>query len=205
MINMINHKMITFSLLMIWAVSGFAQVAEQAEDIAPLLIGEQIPAAEITTLDGESVVLTDLLSGKKSILLFYRGGWCPYCNAHLSAVGKVERELIELGYEIIAFSPDSPEELTNTIEKGALSYALYSDASGALMKSMGIAFQAPERYGPRLDKFSGGLNRGLLPVPSIFVVDEEGMIQFEYISPNYKQRMTTELLLAVLENLPKNE
>jgi peroxiredoxin len=202
---MIYQKIITLSLLIVWAISGIAQAAEQAEDIAPLLIGEKIPASEITSLDGESVVLTELLSGKKSILLFYRGGWCPYCNAHLSAVGQVESELIELGYEIIAFSPDSPEELSNTIEKGALSYAIYSDASVALMTSMGIAFQAPERYGPRLGKYSGGLNPGLLPVPSIFVVDENGTIQFEYISPNYKQRMTTELLLAVLENLPRHE
>lgn len=197
--------MIVFSLFMVWVVSGITQVAEQSEDIAPLLIGENIPTAEITNLSGEKVILTELLEGKKSILLFYRGGWCPYCNAHLSAVGQVENELIELGYEIIAFSPDSPEELRNTIEKEDLSYALYSDASGTLMKSMGIAFQAPERYGPRLGKYSAGLNPGLLPVPSIFVVDKQGVIQFEYISPNYKQRMTTKLLLAVLENLPQNK
>ena len=69
------------------------------------------------------------------------------------------------------------------------------------MNAMGIAFKAPERYEDRLFRVSDGKNSGLLPVPSMFVVDTDGTILFEYISPNYKQRISADLILAVLHDL----
>jgi peroxiredoxin len=182
---------------------GIAQVPDNPEDISPLLISERVPEISIKSIDGESVSIVELLKGKKSVLLFYRGGWCPYCNAHLSAVGEVEEEILTLGYQIIAISPDSPDQLKATIEKQKLNYTLYSDASGVLMESMGIAFKAPERYDKRLDSYSDGLNPGLLPVPSLFVIDSEGIIIFEYINPDYKHRISSGMLLAILDQLGK--
>ena len=52
-------------------------------------------------------------------------------------------------------------------------------------------------------KYSDDKNSGLLPVPSLFVVDTDGTILFEYISPNYKNRITEELLIHVLKDLNK--
>jgi peroxiredoxin len=66
---------------------------------------------------------------------------------------------------------------------------------------MGIAFKAPERSAARLFDYSGGLNEGYLPVPSVFIVDTSGKIAFEYINPDYKTRISADLLLAVLEQL----
>jgi peroxiredoxin len=68
---------------------------------------------------------------------------------------------------------------------------------------MGIAFQAPEKYSSMLLKYSGDKNSGILPVPSLFVIDTDGTILFEYISPNYKNRITESLLLSVLKDLNK--
>ncbi|MDH3650524.1 MAG: hypothetical protein OEQ53_12640, partial [Saprospiraceae bacterium] len=65
----------------------------------------------------------------------------------------------------------------------------------------GLAFQAPERYADRLFRVSDEQNPGILPVPSLFIVDSDGTILFEYISPNYKQRIGADLLLDVLKNL----
>jgi len=180
---------------------GIAQVPENPEDISPMLISEKVPDASLQSIEGESVSVAELLKGKKSVLLFYRGGWCPYCNAHLSAVGESEQEILALGYQIIAIAPDSPAQLKTTVEKQKLNYKLYSDASGELMKAMGIAFKAPERYEKRLDNYSDGLNPGMLPVPSLFVVDTDGAIIFEYINPDYKHRISSEMLMAVLNQL----
>jgi len=87
---------------------GIAQVPENPEDISPLLISEKIPDINLQSLEEESISIVGLLKDKKSVLLFYRGGWCPYCNAHLSAVGETEQDILALGYQIIAISPDSP-------------------------------------------------------------------------------------------------
>ena len=116
-------------------------------------------------------------------------------------VGRVEKEILELGFQLIGISPDAPPELDKTVDKGDLHYELYSDASGTLISAMGIAFKAPERYSERLFRVSDGQNSGILPVPSMFVVDTDGTILFEYISPNYKQRISADLILAVLNDL----
>jgi peroxiredoxin len=143
----------------------------------------------------------NLVSKKNTVLVFYRGGWCPFCSAHLSELGNVKDAINNMGYQIIAIAPDSPKKLAETTEKGDLSYKVYSDASGELIQAMGIAFKAPDRYDQRLAFFSNDLNPGLLPVPSVFVIDTEGTILFEYISPNYRNRMGGKLLLSVLETL----
>jgi len=188
-------------LLVFTGLTATGQVAEKAEDISPLLISEKVPSLPITSTDGNTALLTDIVANKPAVLLFYRGGWCPYCNEHLMEVGRVEKEILELGFQLIGISPDAPPELDKTIGKGDLNYELYSDASGDLMNAMGIAFKAPERYEDRLFRVSDGKNSGLLPVPSMFVVDTDGTILFEYISPNYKQRISADLILAVLHDL----
>jgi peroxiredoxin len=172
-----------------------AQLPNKAEDISPLLYGETIPDAKLTSPEGNSVSLNELITQKPTILLIYRGGWCPYCN----------KEILSLGYQILAISPDSPDNLKQTSDKDKLTYSLYSDADMQLIKAMGLAFQAPEKYAGLLSEKSGGLNEGFLPVPSVFVVDMKGKILFEYINPDYSTRLSASLLLAVLKNLKSTE
>ncbi|WP_276380903.1 peroxiredoxin-like family protein [Flavobacterium sp. H4147] len=181
----------------------YAQIAvpKSANDIAPLLIGEKIPNVILKTSENKDADISELLKKKNTVLVFYRGGWCPYCNMHLQALAEAEKQIIDLGYQIIAVSPDSPENLKVTKEKDKVKYTLISDAGGTLINAVGISYQAPENYKEIIRKHSNGINNSLLPVPSVFVVNTEGDILFEYISPNIKQRISTELLIAVLKNL----
>ena len=189
-----------FYVLLCFIAVGTSQVAEKAEDISPLLIGEEMPSVEIISINGESESLSDIVARQRSVVLFYRGGWCPFCNMHLSAVGQLEKEIRELGYQVIAISPDSPEKLKSTMDKGKLKYALYSDSDGTLIKAMGLAFKARERQKEKLSNYSNNKNPGILPVPALFVIDIDGTILFEYISPKYKQRIKPDLLLSVLKH-----
>ena len=116
----------------------------------------------------------------------------------------METKIVELGYQLIGISPDSPENLKMTDEKKQLDYSLYSDANGEFTKALGLAFKSPEKYSGMLCEVSDGRNQGFLPVPSVFVVDQSGTILFEYINPNYKTRLSAKLLLAVLSNLDVN-
>ncbi|TDO77315.1 peroxiredoxin [Flavobacterium chryseum] len=176
-------------------------IAKSATDISPLLIGEKIPNLTLKSSENTDVNISDLLKKKKTVLVFYRGGWCPYCNMHLQALAEAEKQIIDLGYQIIAVSPDSPENLKVTTEKDKLKYTLLSDSKGELIKATGIAFEAPENYKTVINVHSNEFNKSFLPVPSVFVVNTESDIIFEYISPDFKQRITTELLVSVLKNL----
>ena len=174
-----------------------------ATEIAPLLIGEKIPNFNLKSVENKSVNLTELISKKRTVLVFYRGGWCPYCNAHLAALGEAEKQLLDLGYQIIAISPDAPKSLKVTDDKEKLNYLLLSDSTGELSKAVGIAYQAPENYKSTITKGSEGVNSSFLPVPAVFILNVNGEIEFEYITPNFKKRISNDLLIAVAKSLNK--
>jgi peroxiredoxin len=186
-------------LFILLAISGFsfAQIAEKAEDISPLLIGEKIPKQDLISVDNKAVSTNDIFN-KKTVLIIYRGGWCPYCNSQLMEMQEIENQIIELGYQIVAVSPDSPKFLKETTKEDKLNYQLFSDGDGKFSEALGIAFK---REKPKLDKYSEGKNPGFLPVPTVYILDENREIEFLYINPNYAKRLKGEMLLAVLKSL----
>lgn len=189
-------KKFLFILLAISGISS-AQIAEKAEDISPLLIGEKIPKQDLISVD-DKVVSTNEIFNEKTVLIIYRGGWCPYCNSQLMEMQEIENQIIALGYQIVAISPDSPKFLKETTKEDKLNYQLFSDSDGKFSEALGIAFK---RDKPKLDKYSEGKNPGFLPVPAVFVLDENREIEFLYINPNYAKRLKGEMLLAVLKSL----
>lgn len=177
---------------------------KQSTDISPLLIGEKIPAVKVPAADGRLYDLNAAVSQKPTILIFYRGGWCPFCNRELADIQSIQTNLVKLGYQIIAISTDSPRNLSKSAEKNQLTYTLLSDADLAVSKQFGLAFEAPVAYSKTLETGSDGKNvNKLLPVPSVFILDKKGVIQFEYINPDYRQRISPELMIAVAETLIK--
>lgn len=201
-------KNLTFLLLSILLTlrAVYAQTAsdfpEKPENISPLLIGETIPALTLPDANGKSTDLKALVSQKPTILVFYRGGWCPFCNKQLGGLQEVEAELRQIGYQIVALSTDSPENLHKTVEKSKLTYTLLADHQLDAAKSFGIAFKAPKGYGDMLIKASEGANQDkLLPVASVFILNTQGQIQFEYINPNYQERLNPTILKVVAKAL----
>lgn len=177
-----------------------AQVPEKAEDISPLLIGEILPKANLVDADGKKILLKVVLAEKPTVLVFYRGGWCPYCNLQLSGLVKIEQEILKLGYQIVAISPDDYQNLKNTEEKDSINYQIFSDPNGKFIQDIGIAFQTPLMMkGFIATKGQKGETSEVMPVPTVMIVDKEGKILFEYINPNYKERISSEMLLAVLK------
>ncbi len=160
--------------------------ANTAEAVNPLLIRAKVPSAQVVTQQGENRDLRDLLKGKSSVVIFYRGGWCPYCNTQLSGLASIENELKEKGYQIVAISSDKPDSLNATDAKHNLGYQLISDSEYNAMNAFGIGYDNQKR--------------GRLPVPSIFLVTPELEVSFQYVNPNYRYRISADLLLAAADS-----
>lgn len=190
-------KKIVTLLLLSLTINSFAQIADAPENISPLLIGEKIPNIVLHDSDGVEVA-TNKIFNKKTVLVVYRGGWCPYCNSQLADMQEIENQIIELGYQVVAVSPDAPSFLKQTEDKKELKYQLYSDSEGEFAQALGIAFK---REKVKLDKYSEGKNPGFLPVPTVYVINENKEIEFLYINPNYSKRLEGNVLLAVLKSL----
>ncbi len=186
-------------ILLLFCISSiaYAQIADAPENISPLLIGEKIPNVQLQDVNDKPIE-TNVIFAKKTVLIVYRGGWCPYCNSQLSDMQEIEKQILDLGYQIIAISPDAPKFLKATLEKDKLNYSLYSDSEGKFAQAIGVAFKKDK---PKLDKYSEGKNPGFLPVPTVYVLNNKREIEFLYINPNYAERLKGNLLLAVLKNL----
>jgi len=179
------------------------RVASSANDICPLLVGNPIPTAEVRDIDGKALQLDSLTAGNAVVLIFYRGGWCPFCNLQLGQLATIVPELRELGYRIIALSADRSEKLVESRTQHSIDYALVSDSDMNAARAFGIAFRVDdETVSAYKDKFhidleaSSDRTHHQLPVPAVFVAGADGVIQFAYVNPNYKVRVEPTVLIA---------
>jgi peroxiredoxin len=113
----------------------------------------------------------------------------------------VEGELAELGFRVVAISPDQPSRLVESLEVKDLGYALYSDARMDAARAMGIAYRLGDAdiaryrgFGIDLEEASGEVHHEL-PVPSVFLVAKGGRILWVYSNPDYKVRPDNDRLL----------
>ena len=194
-------KLLFISLLFIGCTNQLS-IPLVAEDISPILIGETLPNANFQNPEGEYVQLKALLEEKPTVLVFYRGGWCPYCNVQLSGLVEIEEDVLELGYQIVAISPDDYKNLQSTIENNSTKYKLLSDPNGKFIKEIGIAFKTSSSLKEYITgKGQKGETSPVMPAPTVMIVDKKGVIKFEYINPNYKERISGEMLLSVLKTI----
>ena len=175
---------------------------KSSKTVAPLLLGNPLPEVELRTLEDAPITLKDAVGGQPAALVFYRGGWCPYCNLQLSSLRLIRKDLDALGFQLIAISPDTPAELKKTVDKDALDYRLLSDSSAAAMRAFGIGYEVDADmleklagHGIDLEQASGERHH-VLPVPSVYLVDAQGMLQFSYVHPDYTVRLPEEVVLA---------
>jgi peroxiredoxin len=175
---------------------------ERADAIRPLYEGLSIPEGLVVKgVDGEMVDLTTLMRSTPSILVFYRGGWCPYCNQQLAELAGLEDEVVSIGYQIFALSPDRGESLKGHGESSGEAFRLFSDSDHVASDAFGVSFKVDEQmhrtlmgYGIDIEEASGNASR-ILPTPAVFVV-RDGIIRFAYVNPDYKVRLDGDVLLA---------
>ena len=186
------------ALFLVAPIARAQTVPTSADEVSPLKIGLKLPEITLADSTGAQYELTKSLQNGPAILVFYRGGWCPYCNTQLSGLGKIEPELLKLGYRLFAVSPDSPAELSKTGVKHNLRYKLLSDAKMEASRALGLAFRVDDEtvgkyktYGIDLGK-----SQNFLPVPAIYLVGGDGIVDFSYVNPDYKTRVPEELILA---------
>ncbi len=178
------------------------KITENPAEVQPLKVGEKVPNLSLVNADGLAIKLQDLIKKQPTVLIFYRGGWCIYCNKHLGALKTIEEPLQKLGYQIVAISPDSVDKIRESLKKHQVNYMLLSDAPADVIQAFGLAFRLDDatfnkykdQYGIDLELDSGKKHH-LLPVPAAYIVNQQGVIQYRYYNPDYKKRVDVKELL----------
>ncbi|MDX1515274.1 MAG: peroxiredoxin-like family protein [Woeseiaceae bacterium] len=190
-----------------------APIARTAEEIQPLGVGDPAPRFQVRDVDGAAVTFDPARLERPAIIITFRGGWCPYCNMHLSELRHVLPEIRELGIDVLFLSGDRPDQLYRSLASDTQSaidgrgYRILSDADVNAATAFGIAFRASDRTiarrhekGDDIDGSSMSKHR-VLPVPAVFAVGRDGMIEFAYANPDYKVRVPAAELLDVARGI----
>ena len=179
-----------------------ADVAPTQWDVRPLLPGMKAPELSLTKADGGTWTLNPDGMDAPVVLVFYRGGWCPFCNRQLSELREADRELEELGFEIVFASADRPEALEPSLRDTSLVYTLVSDNDLVAARAFGIAYEVDDatvqRYeGTAMDlDEASGRDHHWLPAPAVWIISTDGTIQFGYVNPNYRVRVSPSVVMA---------
>jgi peroxiredoxin len=84
--------------------------------------GDAFPPLTLDTVLDGVISVTHHLSDHYGVVLMYRGSWCPYCNAQLSAFARAKPKLDELGIRVVAMSIDNNAEAATLVEKHRLNF-----------------------------------------------------------------------------------
>jgi peroxiredoxin len=181
-----------------------AQLKASGIERTALQAGARLPALSLPNASGTKIDLTTLNNQGPLVIVFYRGGWCPYCNLELRAWQEQLPSMKEAGISLVAISPQTPDNSLSTQEKNALQFEVLSDSSLEAARAFGVLFDMPpdlvdlySKVGNDLPLINGN-GRWSLPVPATFVVSKDGVIAQTYVDADYRNRAEPAEVLAPL-------
>jgi peroxiredoxin len=195
----------------IWVQAQEPTIATDAKETQPLQVGATVPDVELTGLDGKTVKLSSLYLDKPLVLVFFRGGWCPICTRHTQELIKAYPKIQKRGAEMIGISPDNPANSQSNHNKNNVPFPFYSDAQVVASSAFGLTFRVDDQtfmkykgFGIDLEKASG-FQHHALPIPAVFIVNQEGRVVFAHSNPDYRERLDPQKLLVALDKLPDDK
>lgn len=172
-----------------------------------LKVGSKAPDAKLPDITGATQQLAALYRQGPTFVVFYRGGWCPFCNLQLHGLTKAKPDFDKKGIRLVAISVDQPGEEAKTQAQNEVAFPMLSDSDLETHKAFNVvhvpsAEEAEKlaKYGIDLAKYSGQQHRSFA-VPSIFLVDRAGKVRWVHVDEEYKTRPSPAQLLAVADRV----
>jgi len=198
---MMSIKTLSLNFFLFLSFIATAQVWNTPESITPIEVGQIIPDGTLVDSELNSTALYEVLNNQKAVIVIYRGGWCPYCNKQLAELTDIESKIKDLGYRILAISPEDAVNIKESLQKNKINYELYSDAGAQLIQDLGLAFYSSDKTNNYIAKKSSGDHSGILPVPAVIVLGADKKVKYIYHDANYKVRLDSNELLSVLNTM----
>jgi peroxiredoxin len=184
-----------------------SQIAAAAEHLLRARVpkvGDTAPDVSLTSTDGQSVALTQLLAEGPIVLTFYRGSWCNFCNAALRVWQRALPEFGAIGVRLFASAPETLDVCRSFKAAAKLDFELLSDAGHAAADAYGLTFELPSPVRKTLSGFGidvGTLNgngKWSVPVTATFAISGDRHIIFADCGPDYRRRAEPQDVLEVL-------
>jgi peroxiredoxin len=170
-----------------------------------LKVGDKAPDATLPEISGSARSLAQLYAQRRTLVVFYRGGWCPFCNLQLHDYALAKPEFDKRGIQIVAISVDQPSEEAKTQAKHQVPFTMLSDSKLVAHRAYHVVHvpgdaerKAFASYHIDLAAYSGE-SHGDFAVPAIFLVDRDTTVRFVHVDEDYKTRPSAMQMLGVVD------
>lgn len=157
--------------------------------------GEPMPDVQLLDVHGAPTTLAKATGGRSSVVVLYRGAWCPYCNLTLRAYQEdLVPQLGQRDIPLLAISPQKPDGSLSMQEKNELTFTVLSDPGNQIAAALGVltaptddARDAQRTLGLDLAESNADGTQGV-PMPTVAIVDSKGIIRWIDVHPDYTTR-----------------
>ncbi len=146
-----------------------------------------------------------LLEQGPVILFFYHGKWSPVCSRYLNNFEDSLKVLTDQGFNLVAITPESIENVEQTVKLHNISFTVIYDCQEKIMKDYDVMYSVTKAYWQKiLSDYSidialnNGREEARLPVPATFIINRDGIIVASHFNPDYNNRASVKWMLKNL-------
>ncbi|RAZ92443.1 AhpC/TSA family protein [Mesorhizobium hawassense] len=166
--------------------------------------GEPMPGFLLPDEEGRLVSLAEILAKGPAVITFQRGHWCPYCRLNAIGIVEVQRQISELGGQVVAIIPERRRFAKAMKTAVGAQFPFLIDMDNGYALSLNLAIWV----GAEMERLMGlgldvpnyqGNSSWFLPIPATFIVGTDGIITHRFVDPDYRRRMDIDDLIASLK------
>ena len=186
-----------------------AEYRAEAALAHPLETGDAAPDFMLQAAGGGEHRLSDYIARGPVLLLFFRGGWCPYCTLTLRAYEEIAPDIRKLGGTILALSPQKASRAALVQESNCVSFPILVDFQNRVAEAYGVLGHAQLMTRQVFSKLGCNIPEEnnaedwQLPRASEFLIESGGTIRMAHVSPVSFERTEPREALAALRGLAK--
>ncbi|GAA3650697.1 peroxiredoxin-like family protein [Flavivirga jejuensis] len=171
-----------------------------------LQVGDTALNFELPNASGKHVTLYNQLKKGPVILMWYRGGWCPYCNITLQHMQQSLTEFKKYNANLLAITPEVPDSSISTKEKHQLQFEVLSDVDNVVARYYKVVHKLTNAVANVYEKNFGlsdynGNTKGELPLAVTYIIGQDKIIKYAFLDADYRNRAEPKDLIEILKEI----
>jgi peroxiredoxin len=170
-----------------------------------LKAGDKAPEFSGYDQTGARVQSKKILESGPMVLFFYRGKWDPVCSRYLNNYQDSIDILTGMGVNVVAITPESIENVEQTVKLHNLTFTVIYDCQEQIMKDYDLMFNVTKDYQESILKKltiniaeNNGRDVAHLPVPATYIINRQGIIVAVQFDPDYNNRASVKWMIRNL-------
>ena len=184
--------------------AGIKSVAKRHIVSNALQVGDTAINFTLTNASGKNITLFDELKKGPVILMWYRGGWCPYCNMALHYMQESLSEFKKYGANLLALTPEVPDHSITTKEKNELQFEVLSDIDNEVARQYKVVYKLTDDVAEiyensfELSKYNDN-DKAELPLAATYIIGRDKVIKYAFLDADYRNRAEPNDLITFLK------